>query len=166
MSQCFTSPNNKGNIMSNRYLAWWCERNPQKGTSIPTPVPYIFPIFHLFPVCLIYFPIFSIYFLCFPCLALTLHSNVMWQNLTFRPWKKDFLARCTISFLGWVGTWTGGPLLCRTIVKIVYNIIILTYIYILYIFIYTYLNLCIYIYTRMYVCIYIYILGTGSAFLY
>ena len=37
MSQWFTSPNYWGYQFSNRYLFWWCERNPQKGTSIPTP---------------------------------------------------------------------------------------------------------------------------------
>ena len=29
-----------GDIISNRYLFWWCETNPQKGTSIPTPGHY------------------------------------------------------------------------------------------------------------------------------
>ena len=33
MSQCFTSPNYQGDIISNRYLFWWCETNPQKGSK-------------------------------------------------------------------------------------------------------------------------------------
>ena len=36
MSQCFTSPNYQGDIISNRYLFWWCETNPQKGTFTNT----------------------------------------------------------------------------------------------------------------------------------
>ena len=34
----FTSPNYWGDFISNRYLFWWCETNPQKRTYLPTPV--------------------------------------------------------------------------------------------------------------------------------
>ena len=45
MSQCFTSPNYWGYLISNSYLAWWCPKSPQRDIYQPLYISMSFASF-------------------------------------------------------------------------------------------------------------------------